>query len=109
MLENMINSSFIKSMVFEPYVDNKTNLSNGVYRMFNMLGEIIYIGKSKDLQTRLNNHLAKRTHTAYFMDEVVRIDVHEEPVYETLLESMLIAYYKPKYNHEIKKGSDGNE
>lgn len=49
-------------------------------------------------------HFGKDSHTAYFIDEVdfVEVLLEENPIYQTLLEAIFIAYHKPKYNDEIK-------
>jgi hypothetical protein len=103
-LSQIVNLQFVQDMVFTVFDNEQRNLDGGVYRMHDENGKIIYVGKSSDLHTRLHNHLAKRNHTAYFMDEVKYIDwfLEPNPIYESLLESILIAYHKPKYNDEIK-------
>ena len=80
-------------------------LGGGIYRLSNAANEIIYVGKSNDVHRRLLQHIGKDTNTAYFIDEVKKIEWHTEgnPIYQTLLESIFIAYYKPKYNDEVKK------
>ena len=100
----MINIDFIKSMEWTEFNENQRIIDGGVYRMFNADNEIVYVGKSIDLYVRIHNHLEFRNHTKYFMSEVVRVEWHQEksPIYEGLLESMLIAYYKQKYNDEVK-------
>lgn len=103
-LESMINTEFIKAMEWTPFNENQRIIDGGVYRMFNAENEIIYVGKSIELYVRIHNHLEFRNHTKYFMSEVVRVEWFQEknPVFITLLESMLIAYYRPKYNDEVK-------
>src|SRR6476646_5231124 len=87
-----------------PPYKNEHNIDGGIYRMYDKAGEIVYVGKSGSLRDRIRNHIHHRTHIAYFMDEVVKIEWHEEPdpVFETLLESIFIAYHLPKHNDEIK-------
>lgn len=79
-------------------------LGGGVYRMYNENKEIIYVGKSNDIHRRLLQHIGKRTNSAYFIDEVVKIEWHQEnnPIWQTLLEGIFIAYHCPKYNDEVK-------
>lgn len=85
-------------------IDLETEVGGGIYRMFDVSGEVIYVGKSADLRRRLRQHLGKNTHTAYFIDEVKKIDwlIESNPIYQTLLEAIYIAYHKPKYNDEVK-------
>lgn len=79
-------------------------LLNCIYRFFNINGEVIYIGKAKDLQKRLSNHnhLPKECY-----DERVEIDF---AVFETiddmdLAERYFIPKYKPKYNVMMKENN----
>jgi hypothetical protein len=81
-----------------------SNIGGGIYRMYDTTGKIIYVGKSNDIQRRLLQHIGKRTNSAYFIDEVTRIEYHvnNDPVYQTMLEGLFIAYHSPKYNEEVK-------
>jgi excinuclease UvrABC nuclease subunit len=105
-LKDVVKTNFVKKMKFTEFDMelSQKHIDGGVYRMFDESGEIIYVGKSGNLYIRLYNHLGHRTNTQYFIDEVVRIDYYCEPnpIYETLLEAVLIAYYQPKYNDEVK-------
>lgn len=76
----------------------------GIYRFSNINKEIIYVGKSVDLHRRLHQHYSKSTNTAYFIDEVVKHEVflNNDPIMQTLLEGIFIAYHCPKYNDEVK-------
>jgi excinuclease UvrABC nuclease subunit len=94
----------IEQLVFKPVDLSNHTIDGGIYRMFDSSGQVIYVGKSSNLRVRVNNHLHHRTHTAYFMDEVEKIQWFQEPdpIFETLLESIFIAYHQPKYNDEVK-------
>jgi excinuclease UvrABC nuclease subunit len=72
--------------------------------MFDKTSKVIYVGKSKDIHRRLLQHIGKDTNTAYFIDEVDCIEWLEEnnPIFQTLLEAIFIAYHQPKYNDEVK-------
>lgn len=82
-----------------------TFIGGGIYRMYNEAGEIVYVGKSNDIQRRLLQHIGKRTNSHYFIDEVVKIEYHvnNDPVSQTMLEGIFIAYHAPKYNDEVKE------
>jgi hypothetical protein len=88
-----------------------TDVGGGIYRMFDINGAVIYVGKSNDLHRRLHEHYSKKSNTGYFIDEVVKHEVifENNPVYQTLLESIFIAYHQPKYNDEIQRGADNND
>ena len=72
-------------------------MKNCVYRFLNKNNEIIYIGKARDLRSRINNHnhLPKECY-----DETISIEYTECATEDDslLLERYLIAKVKPKYN-----------
>lgn len=104
MLSDYINMAYVEALEYIPF-DRKTKFTaTGVYRFYDAERKIIYIGKSNDLFRRINDHLHGRTHTKHFIKKVKYVDFIKEPLYENLLESILIAYYKPKYNQEVKNG-----
>jgi DNA polymerase-3 subunit epsilon len=103
-LVEVVNLPAVEQIVFHEVDLHEHNIDGGIYRMYNNAGEVVYVGKSSNLRTRISNHIHRRTHIAYFMDEVTKIEWHKEPdpVFETLLESIFIAYHLPKHNDEIK-------
>jgi excinuclease UvrABC nuclease subunit len=117
----LINFEEVKELSFEPwelenYVElnaleriletasRKNKYGGGIYRMYDKADKIIYVGKSNDLHRRLLQHVGGRSNTAYFINEVVKIEMHknDDPVYQTLLEAIFIAVDEPKYNDEVK-------
>jgi predicted GIY-YIG superfamily endonuclease len=103
MLGHYINMEYIQSLGFTRYTNQK-NLGGGVYRFFDADRKVIYVGKSNELDKRLRRHLGGKSHTKHFIRKVKYVDFYIEPLYESLLESILIAYFKPYYNQEIRKG-----
>ena len=103
-LRSLTKISKIWKLKFSPIDLTDDTVDGGIYRMYNSSGEVIYVGKSGDLKRRLRQHIGKDTNTAYFIDEATRFEWHIEPdpVYQTLLEAIFIAYHKPKYNDEVK-------
>jgi hypothetical protein len=88
------------------------DVGGGIYRMFDKDNAVIYVGKSNDLHRRLHEHYSKKSNTGYFIDQVVKHEVFFEnnPIYQTLLESIFIAYHEPKFNDEVKDSQqEGNE
>lgn len=85
--------------------DKKNKYGGGIYRMYDEAGEVIYVGKSNNIHRRLLQHIGKRTNSAYFIDEVKRVEYHVEnsPVFQTMLEGIFIAYHMPKFNDEVKE------
>ncbi|WP_119342586.1 excinuclease ABC subunit UvrC [Facilibium subflavum] len=85
--------SFLKNVSTHP----------GVYRMYDKQGNIIYVGKAKNLNKRINSYFskgAKDLKTQSLVAQIHYIDITVTPSeYEAyLLESSLIKKHKPKYN-----------
>jgi len=79
----------------------------GVYRMLNNKGEILYVGKAKNLPNRLKSYVAERNHiirTERMLSQTVRLEIttttNESEA--LLLEANLIKKFKPKYNILLK-------
>lgn len=103
-LKEIVNLDFVKSMKFTKYHHEDKYIGGGVYRLFDDKKKIIYVGKSKNLADRLQDHITGNTHTAYFHEEIAFAEWYctNSPIFQTMLEGILIAYYKPKYNDEVK-------
>ena len=97
-----------ESNTFDPKAFIRTLTKRpGIYKMLDDKGEIIYIGKAKNLKNRVssyfNNQMAsprQRTMVA----RVANIDVtvtHTEGE-ALLLESQLIKRYRPRYNISLR-------
>ena len=75
----------------------------GVYRMLNDKGEILYVGKAKNLPNRLKSYIAEKNHiirTERMLSQTKKLEItttsnESEPL---LLEANLIKKHKPKYN-----------
>jgi excinuclease UvrABC nuclease subunit len=104
MLAQLVNKAMVKKLRFSAFKNEHTHFGGGVYRMFDKDDKIVYIGKSQDLQRRITTHLNGTTNTKYFIKTVRHIDWHrnDSPIMQTMLEGILIAYYKPRYNDEVK-------
>jgi excinuclease UvrABC nuclease subunit len=114
-LKQLIKISKIKAFKFVPWdhvipkeeidiLAAANKLGGGIYRMYDGDGNIIYVGKSNNVHRRLLEHIGERSNTAYFIDQVARIEWYSEnnPILQTLLEGVFIAYHMPKYNDEVK-------
>jgi excinuclease UvrABC nuclease subunit len=103
-LKDLIKTSKLTKIKFDIVDLDHSDIGGGIYRMYNNSDEIIYVGKSQDLHRRIHQHVGKDTNTAYFMDEVKGIEwtTESDPVFRHLLEAIFIAYYRPKYNDEVK-------
>lgn len=79
----------------------------GVYQYFNSKGEIIYVGKAKNLKRRVSSYFLKTNHNLKTSVLVSKICDIRHIVVETekdafLLENNLIKKYKPRYNILLK-------
>ncbi|MEM1244308.1 MAG: GIY-YIG nuclease family protein, partial [Pseudomonadota bacterium] len=75
----------------------------GVYQMFNDRGEMLYIGKAKNLKKRLSSYFRRSAPHAKVVALVSQIAKIEILITETenqalLLENNLIKKYRPKFN-----------
>lgn len=80
---------------------NKYKMNNCIYRFKNKENEIIYIGKAKSLNKRLNSHihLPKQCYDEIEIIEYVSLNTVDDM---DLAERYFISKYKPKYNEILK-------
>ena len=81
--------------------------SPGVYRMLNHKGNILYVGKAKNLPNRLKNYISEKNHiirTERMLSQTHKIEIttttNESEA--LLLEANLIKKFKPKFNILLK-------
>jgi excinuclease ABC subunit C len=79
----------------------------GVYRMLNNKGDILYVGKAKNLPNRLKSYVSEKNHiirTERMLSQTVRLEIttttNESEA--LLLEANLIKKHKPKFNILLK-------
>lgn len=93
---------------------NKDNLTHiphvpGIYFFKDASGKVIYIGKAKDLRTRVGSYFQKN-HTDLkvqtLLEEATHIDYlpTRSEIQALLLEAATVAYYQPKLNILLKDG-----
>ena len=83
--------------------------SPGVYQYFDEEGQIIYVGKAKNLHRRVNSYFAKDHQSSKTRQLVAHIADIKYVVVESeqdafLLENNLIKQYQPRYNILLKDG-----
>ncbi len=78
--------------------------SPGVYLMKNQLGQVIYVGKAKNLRSRVRsyfqnsiNHSAKTQHLVGHIQDI-EFMIAQSETEALILENTLIKKWKPKYN-----------
>lgn len=79
----------------------------GVYKYFDKLGKIIYVGKAKNLKKRVNSYFTKNHDTAktrILVRNIAHIEyiIVENETDALLLENNLIKEYRPRYNIQLK-------
>lgn len=79
----------------------------GVYQYFNQKGEIIYVGKAKNLKKRISSYFVKKHDNKKLISLVRQISSLKYIIVESeedalLLENNLIKKYHPKYNILLK-------
>ena len=89
--------SFLKNLTQRP----------GIYKMLNDKGEIIYIGKAKNLKNRVSSYFRSNAVSPKTQAMVAKIVAIEVTVTHTegealLLESQLIKRHKPRYNISLR-------
>lgn len=79
----------------------------GVYRFYNEVNQLIYIGKSKQIKSRVEQHLrnVKTKKGTQMISEITRIeyDLTGSELVALLRESQLIKQFKPIYNQRLKR------
>jgi excinuclease ABC subunit C len=87
------SASFLKNLTTRP----------GIYKMLNDKGEIIYIGKAKNLKNRVSSYFKTQTTVIKQQVMIAKVAAIEVTVTHTegealLLECQQIKLYKPRYN-----------
>ncbi len=75
----------------------------GVYRMLNTKGEILYVGKAKNLPNRLKSYVSEKNHiirTERMLSQTTKLEITStsNESEALLLEANLIKKFKPKFN-----------
>ncbi|MFZ4124469.1 MAG: excinuclease ABC subunit UvrC [Rickettsiales bacterium] len=81
--------------------------TSGVYRMLNAAGDILYIGKAKNLANRVSNYTsasALSTRILRMVSQVERVEITttQNEAEALLLEASLVKKHQPRYNVLLK-------
>lgn len=80
--------------------------ATGIYYMYNEKGDIIYIGKSKNIKRRINQHFVGENPKSKKIQLEVTAVSYEETGSELLAllkESVEIKHHKPKFNRALRR------
>ena len=96
----------MKSFNFQEFQSSLPN-APGIYKYYDVGGELIYIGKAKNIKKRVSSYFTKSNHSYKTNELVRRIQKIEFTIVKSehdalLLENALIKEFKPKYNIELK-------
>lgn len=102
----------MNSLVVDPAFDIKGFLNSltqrpGIYKMLNVKGEIIYIGKAKNLKKRVSSYFHSQSVSRKQTAMLAKVASIEVTVTNTegealLLESQLIKTHQPRYNISLR-------
>lgn len=108
-------SNFIQHEINPKKVNPKLDINSidelpsktGIYKFFDEFNALIYIGKSKNIKKRVEQHL-RNTATAkgtIMMQEIARVtyEITGSELIAMLLESELIKQFKPLYNRQLRR------
>lgn len=111
-IEKQIVSQLVRSKPLHQMDNRLLNIINqlpaetGLYYFHDSNGEVIYVGKSKNIKKRVNQHFTGQSRKAKKMQEAVRAVTYEKTGSELialLKESEEIKQLKPKFNVSQRK------
>lgn len=72
----------------------------GVYFLFDVEGRLLYIGKSINLYTRINQHIAGHGKSVYFSELIFRVNIilESDALFREIYETFAINTLYPLYN-----------
>jgi excinuclease UvrABC nuclease subunit len=90
------------SLVFgeiKKYYDDLLN-RKGIYFLYNYDGELLYVGKSVNLYSRISQHIAGHGRSSLFNRDIYRVDIYfvEDDFSREIYETYAIHRFSPLYN-----------
>ncbi len=91
-----------------PYIQEQLPNEPGIYKFYDDSGELLYVGKAKDIKKRVssyfNNKRHENTRIRLLVRKIQKIDftIVETEQDALLLENTLIKNHQPKYNVQLK-------
>ena len=81
----------------------------GVYVYYNSIGEVIYVGKAKNLHKRVSSYFNRTVDhkTSLLVTQIAKLEYHVTPteIDALILENQLILQHQPRYNILLKTES----
>jgi len=105
-IQHEINPKSLHPNLDVDFLDELPN-KTGIYKFYNETNQLIYIGKSKHIKKRVDQHLKNNSTKKgiQMQQEICRIDFEltGSELVALLLESHLIKKHKPIYNRQLRK------
>ena len=108
LIQHEINPKIVHGALDLETIENLPN-KTGVYLFYNEHNQLIYIGKSKNIRSRVEQHLrnSKQEKGLRLIQEITRVDFEltGSETIALLRESHLVKHHKPKFNRALKKSN----
>ncbi len=108
LVQHEINPKIVHNALDLDLIENLPN-KTGVYLFYNDVNQLIYIGKSKNIRSRVEQHLrnSKQEKGLRLIQEIARVEFEltGSETIALLRESHLVKFHKPKFNRALKKSN----
>jgi DNA polymerase-3 subunit epsilon len=108
LIQREINPKIVHGALDLETIENLPN-KTGVYLFYNEHNHLIYIGKSKNIRSRVEQHLrnSKQEKGLRLIQEIARVEFEltGSETIALLRESHLVKHHKPKFNRALKKSN----
>jgi DNA polymerase-3 subunit epsilon len=108
LVQHEINPKIVHHALDLEIIENLPN-KTGVYFFYNEVNQLIYIGKSKNIKSRVEQHLrnSKQEKGLRLIQEIARVEFEltGSETIALLRESHLVKFHKPKFNRALKNSN----